>query len=172
VDHRLERRGHAIEFRVNAEDPEKFLPQAGKITGVNLPRGIGVRVDSHIYRGYEIPVFYDSMIAKISVWGRDRKEAIQRGKAALKDTVISGIKTNIPLHLQLLENEKFCKGDYTTRLIGEDFFYKERGMEGDEARMAMIAAAVSAFGKEYKGARVEDENSRWKAIGREEALNR
>jgi acetyl-CoA carboxylase biotin carboxylase subunit len=169
----VERRGHAIEFRINAEDPDKFLPQAGKVTGVSLPRGIGVRVDSHIYRGYEIPVFYDSMIAKISVWGRDRREAIARGKAALKDTVLNGIKTNVPLHLQLLENEKFLKGDYTTRLIGEDFHYREKQLDQEDLRMAMIAAAVSAYTKEYKGSREgQEEASRWKAIAREEALRR
>jgi acetyl/propionyl-CoA carboxylase alpha subunit len=165
------RRGHAIEFRVNAEDPEKFLPQAGRVTGVHFPRGIGVRVDSHLFRGYEIPVFYDSMIAKISVWGRDRREAIERGRAALHDTVLNGIKTNVPLHLQLLDNEKFIKGNYTTRLIGEDFQYKERVPDQTEVRMAMIAAAVSAYTKEYKGGILaEDESSRWKTIGRMEAL--
>ncbi|MBY0369722.1 acetyl-CoA carboxylase biotin carboxylase subunit, partial [bacterium] len=88
----LERRGHAIEFRICAEDPEKFLPQAGKITGVSMPAGIGIRVDTHIYRGYEIPVFYDSMIAKVSVWGRTREEAIARGRAALLETRVNGVK--------------------------------------------------------------------------------
>lgn len=166
----LEQRGHSIEFRINAEDPEKFLPQAGKVTGVRFGAGIGVRVDSHIYRGYDIPVFYDSMIAKLSVWGRDRNEAVERGKAALKDTVLNGIKTNIPLHLQLLENPKFLSGNYTTRLIGEDFHYKEKAVGESETRMAMVAAAVSAFCKEYKGKNTVDENSRWKGIGREEAL--
>jgi len=166
----LDKRGHSIEFRINAEDPEKFLPQAGKVSGVRFPSGIGVRVDSHIYRGYEIPVFYDSMIAKISVWGRDRKEAIERGKAALNDTVLNGIKTNIPLHLQILENPRFLSGNYTTRLIGEDFHYKDKPVSESETKMAMMAAAVSAFCKEYKGRAVVDENSRWKAIAREEAL--
>ena len=167
----LARRGHAIEFRINAEDPEKFLPQAGKVTGVNFPGGLGVRVDSHLYRGYDIPVFYDSMIAKLSVWGRDRQEAIARGKAALRETVLNGVKTNIPLHLQILEAPKFVKGDYTTRLIGEDFHYEEKRPEEKELRMAMIAAAVSAYGKEYKGkCPVEDERSRWKLVGRMEGL--
>lgn len=166
----IERRGHAIEFRINAEDPEKFLPQAGRVTGVHFPSGVGVRVDSHIYRGYEIPVFYDSMIAKISVWGRSRPEAIARGKAALRDAVLNGIKTNVPLHLQILENEKFLSGNYTTRLIGEDFHYKERSVSDREIRMAMTAAAVAAYSKEYKGIGTTDEPSRWKGIGREEAL--
>jgi acetyl-CoA carboxylase biotin carboxylase subunit len=166
-------RGAAIECRINAEDPSKgFQPCPGLIKGLFVPGGMGVRFDSHVQAGYVVPPFYDSMIAKISVWGRDRKEAIQRGKAALRDTVVSGIKTNIPLHLQLLENEKFCKGDYTTRLIGEDFFYKDQGMGTEELRMAMIASAVQAFGKEYKGAKADEDNSRWRGIAREEALRK
>lgn len=163
-------RGHAIEFRVNAEDPEKFLPQAGMMTGVAFPKGIGIRVDSHIYRGYEIPVFYDSMIAKISVWGRDREEAVARGKAALSDTVMNGIKTNIPLHLQLLDNEVFLSGNYNTRLIGEGFHYKEATIAPEVEKMAAIAVAVAAFGKEYKGPAFEEVFSEWKATGRREAL--
>lgn len=166
----VQRRGHSIEFRINAEDPEKFLPQAGRVTGVQFPMGIGVRVDSHVYRGYDIPVFYDSMIAKISVWGRDRNEAILRGKAALNDTTLNGIKTNVPLHLQILDNPKFLSGNYTTRLIGEDFNYQEKTPEEGELRMALIAAAVAAYSKEYKGNRGNDENSRWKAYGREEGM--
>ena len=166
----VHRRGHAIEFRINAEDPEKFLPQAGRVTGIQFPSGIGVRVDSHIYRGYDIPIFYDSMIGKISVWGRDRNEAIQRGKSALNDTILNGIKTNVPLHLQILDNPKYLSGNYTTRLIGEDFNYKEQIPSDEELRMALIAAAVSAYSKEYKGAKLGDENSRWKALGREEGM--
>ncbi len=167
----VEKRGHSIEFRINAEDPEKFLPQSGRVTQVTFPKGIGVRVDSHVYRGYDIPVFYDSMIAKISVWAGTRQEAIARGKAALKDTTINGIKTNIPLHIQLLENPKFVAGDYTTKLIGTDFNYKEPEVPESEVRMAMIATAVSAYTKEYKDGRLhEDERSRWKTLGRGEAL--
>jgi acetyl-CoA carboxylase, biotin carboxylase subunit len=163
-------RGHSIEFRICAEDPDKFLPQAGLVTGVDFPRGVGIRVDSHLYRGYEIPVFYDSMIAKISVWGRDRQEAILRGKAALMDTVLNGVKTNIPLHLQLLEAPKFVEGNYTTRLIGEDFHYKEQTVKEEEAKLAMVAAAVAAFTKEYKGGICPEPSSRWKSVGRTEGL--
>jgi acetyl-CoA carboxylase, biotin carboxylase subunit len=170
----VERRGHAIEFRINAEDPEKFLPQAGRINGVNMPAGVGVRVDTHVYRGYEIPVFYDSMIAKVSIWGRDRQEAIARSRAALRETILNGIKTNVPLHLQILDNEKFISGNYTTRLIGEDFHYKAPELPESEVKMAMIAAAVSAYGKEFQGAKwgMADKSSRWKAIGREEGLRK
>ncbi len=167
VDHR----GHSLEFRICAEDPEKFLPQAGKITGVSMPSGVGIRVDTHIYRGYDIPVFYDSMIAKVSVWGRTREEAIARGRAALRETVVNGIKTNIPLLIQLLDNPKFLSGNYTTRLIGEDFFYKEREVPADEMRMAMISAAVAAYTKEFKGVPAGgDQNSRWRSLARKESL--
>lgn len=170
----VERRGHAIEFRINAEDPEKFLPQAGRVTGVSMPGGIGVRVDTHMFRGYEIPVFYDSMIAKVSVWGRDRNEAIARSKAALRETILNGIRTNVPLHLQILENEKFLSGNYTTKLIGEDFHYKAPEPPEEEVKMAMIAAAVSAYGKEFQGAKwgMVDKPSRWRGIGREESLRK
>ncbi len=159
-------RGHAIEFRLNAEDPEKFLPQAGKVSTVNFPTGIGVRVDSHLYRGYEIPVFYDSMVAKISCWGKDRFEAIQRSKAALRDTMVTGVKTNLPLHLQLLDNAKFVSGNYTTKLIGEDFNYKEKQPDAKGLQRALMAAAVSAYQREYKGPMGKDTPSLWKAKGR------
>lgn len=169
----VKRRGASIEFRINAEDPEKFLPQSGMVTQVTFPGGVGVRVDSHVYRGYQIPVFYDSMIAKISVWGLDRKEAIARGKAALNDTSINGVKTNTPFHLQLLENEEFLSGNYTTKLVGEGFQYKAKVPDFEEAKMAMIAAAVSAYNKEYLDGSLYDEGvaSRWKAIGRSEVTD-
>ena len=169
----LRQNGHSIEFRICAEDPEKFLPQAGKVTGVSFPSGIGIRLDSHLYRGYEIPVFYDSMVAKLSVWGRDRAEAIERGKAALMDMVLNGVKTNIPVHLQLLNNPKFVSGNYTTRLIGEDFNYVPKSPSSDDLRLALTAAAVAAYHKEYRGPeRRKDasESSLWKKVGREEAL--
>lgn len=163
-------RGHAIEFRICAEDPEKFLPQAGKIRGVSFPSGIGVRVDSHVYRGYDIPVFYDSMIAKVSVWGRDRAEAISRAKVALSETILNGVKTNVPLHTRLIEHPKFVAGNYTTRLVEEQFKYEEEAPGEDQTRMAMVASAVSAFWKEYKGVPETEELSRWKATSRTEAL--
>ena len=100
-------RGHSIEFRILCGRSGKILPQAGKVTGVSCPRGGGVRIDSHLYRGYDIPLFYDSMIAKVSVWGRNREEAVARARAALRDTVLNGIQTNVPVHLQLLDNRRF-----------------------------------------------------------------
>jgi acetyl-CoA carboxylase biotin carboxylase subunit len=166
--------GHAIECRICAEDPEKFLPQAGKVTGVSFPNGVGVRVDSHLYRGYEIPVFYDSMVAKLTVWGKDRKEAISRGEAALMDTTLNGVKTNIPVHLQILKNQKFISGNYTTKLIGEDFTYEPMKPSQEDLRMALISTAVAAYSKEYRGpdrtqGAVQDA-SLWRNAGKEGAL--
>jgi len=111
-------RGSAIETRINAEDPEKkFLPSVGKIEGFHIPGGPGVRVDTHIYSGYTIPRYYDSLIAKLIAYGNDRDEAIARLRRALKEFVIEGVKTTIPFHLRLLENEDFIKGNIHTGLV-------------------------------------------------------
>jgi acetyl-CoA carboxylase biotin carboxylase subunit len=111
-------RGHAIECRINAEDPENnFMPSPGKITEYNVPGGPGIRVDTHVYQGYSIPPYYDSMVAKIIAHGCDRKEAIQRMKRALDEFVIEGIKTTIPLHQRILENENFLNNNYSTSFI-------------------------------------------------------
>jgi acetyl-CoA carboxylase biotin carboxylase subunit len=115
-------KGHAIEARINAEDPERnFIPTAGKIDFVHKPGGPGIRVDSHIYSGYTIPPYYDSLIAKLIAWDENREKAINRLKRALEEFVIrgEGIKTIIPLHLKILENEKFKKGDIHTNFLEE-----------------------------------------------------
>jgi acetyl-CoA carboxylase, biotin carboxylase subunit len=110
--------GHAIECRINAEDPDHgFAPNPGLITHVHFPGGLGVRVDSHIYAGYEIPPYYDSLLAKLIVWGVDRDEAINRMKRALDEFVIEGIKTTIPFHKKVLENKKFVSGDFNTSFL-------------------------------------------------------
>ena len=110
--------GHAIEVRVNAEDPERgFTPSPGKIELLHLPGGPGVRVDTHIYQGYTIPPYYDSLIMKIIVHDRDRLSAISRMKRALEETVVGGIKTTIPFFLKLLENEDFVQGKVDTHFL-------------------------------------------------------
>jgi acetyl-CoA carboxylase biotin carboxylase subunit len=112
--------GWAIEFRVNAEDPARyFLPSPGEISGLELPGGPGVRVDSALYDGYAIPPFYDSLIAKLIVWGRDREEAIARGRRALGEFRVEGIETTISFHLELLEDERFHAGDYHVQYLEE-----------------------------------------------------
>ena len=109
---------HAIECRINAEDPyNDFRPSPGKITVLHQPGGHGIRVDSHIYAGYVIPPFYDSMIAKIIAVARTRKEAIDTMSRALSEYVIEGIKTTIPFHQQLMKNEDFISGNFTTKFL-------------------------------------------------------
>ncbi len=110
-------RGHAIEFRVNAEDPVTFAPNPGKIRELHLPGGLGVRVDTHIYRDYNVPPHYDSLLAKLVVRGKDRLEAIARGRRALEQFVVEGVKTTIPLHRAILNNEQFIRGDISTRFM-------------------------------------------------------
>ena len=109
---------HAIECRINAEDPKRnFIPSPGKITNLHIPGGHGVRVDSHVYAGYTIPPNYDSMIAKIITTHQSRDEAIVRMKRALEEFVIEGIHTTIPLHLKLMNNRSFCDGNFTTKFL-------------------------------------------------------
>ncbi len=110
-------RGHAIEFRINAEDPVTFQPSPGKITTFHMPGGLGVRIDTAAYQGYVIPPYYDSLIAKLIVSGRDRQEAIQRGRRALDLFVIEGIKTTIPMHRRILDDPDFVDGRLTTRFM-------------------------------------------------------
>lgn len=109
---------HAIECRINAEDPyNDFRPSPGKITVLHQPGGHGIRIDSHVYAGYIIPPFYDSMIAKIIAVARTRKEAINTMSRALSEYVIEGVKTTIPFHQQLMKNEDFIKGNFTTKFL-------------------------------------------------------
>ena len=111
-------RGHSIECRINAEDPAmNFRPSPLLIKSVHFPGGRGIRVDSHIYSGYQIPPHYDSMLAKLVVHGRDRKEAIERMIGALKEFIIEGPKTTIPFHIQLLENDRIREGNFDTHFL-------------------------------------------------------
>jgi acetyl-CoA carboxylase, biotin carboxylase subunit len=116
-------RGHAIECRINAEDPKSFLPSPGKITVFHAPGGPGIRIDSHIYNGYVVPPYYDSMIAKIIAYGENRDVAIARMQNALEEIVIEGIKTNIPLHQKILQDKGFRAGGtnihYLEKLLAE-----------------------------------------------------
>lgn len=114
--------GHSLEVRINAEAPERnFMPCPGKITGLNLPGGNGIRIDSAIYSGYQIPQNYDSMLAKIIVHGKNREESIAKMKSALSELVIEGVDTNSDFLYQILDNEKFCKNDYDTSFIKKEF---------------------------------------------------
>ncbi|MFW6210515.1 MAG: acetyl-CoA carboxylase biotin carboxylase subunit [bacterium] len=111
-------RGHCIECRINAEDPDNnFMPSPGKIKEYNVPGGLGIRVDTNVYKGYTIPPYYDSMVAKILAHGKDRTDAIAKMKRALGEFVIQGIKTTIPLHIKILDNENFIINNYSTAFI-------------------------------------------------------
>jgi acetyl-CoA carboxylase, biotin carboxylase subunit len=109
--------GHAIECRINAEDPERFIPSPGTITFLSLPGGPGVRVDTAIYNGYVIPPHYDSLIAKLIVYGKDRSEAILKMRSALEEFIIEGVNTTIPFHKKVLNNPDFISGNFHTNFI-------------------------------------------------------
>jgi acetyl-CoA carboxylase, biotin carboxylase subunit len=110
--------GHAIEFRINAEDPEHdFRPGAGVIERYHAPGGPNVRMDSHLYPGYEVPPYYDSLLGKLIVWGPDRPTAIARGRAALEELVVDGVTTNVEIHRALLDNDAFLEGRMTTNML-------------------------------------------------------
>lgn len=113
-------KGHSIECRITAEDPVKFYPSAGKITQWIAPGGANVRLDSHAYSGYVVPMFYDSMIGKLIVWGEDRNKAIARMRRALKEFSIEGIKTTIPFHLKMMSNADFLKSAIHTKYLEQD----------------------------------------------------
>ncbi|MEP6706688.1 MAG: acetyl-CoA carboxylase biotin carboxylase subunit [Pyrinomonadaceae bacterium] len=119
--------GHAIECRINAESPETFAPSPGTITAFNLPGGPGVRVDTYVYPGYQVPPFYDSMIAKVIVHARTRELAIARMRRALGAMVVEGIKTTIPLHLKIMDDPKFCAGDISTGFM--EYFLARNGLK-------------------------------------------
>jgi acetyl-CoA carboxylase biotin carboxylase subunit len=125
--------GAAIEFRVYAEDPETGLPSPGIVANHHAPGGLGVRVETALYDGYRVPVHYDPLIAKLIVHASDRRAAINRAKAALHEYVIQGIKTNIPLHLRILEDEDFVQGRFSTNFLKR---FERRPEPAPEARLA------------------------------------
>jgi acetyl-CoA carboxylase biotin carboxylase subunit len=111
-------RGHAIEFRINAEDPgDNFSPQTGEIESLQLPGGPGVRIDTHLYPGYEVPPFYDSLLGKLIVWGDDREIALARSRRALGELEIVGVKTNVPFHRGIIDKAAFLEARVSTNLL-------------------------------------------------------
>ena len=129
--------GHAIEFRINAEDPRRnFLPQAGPVEFYNPPGGPGVRVDSHLYAGYKVPPNYDSLLAKLIVHAGDREAAIRRGMRALDEFALVGLETTLPLHLAVLDDEEFRRGAVPTSFLEERELRNERGL----LRLAAVGA--------------------------------
>ncbi|MEC7575840.1 MAG: acetyl-CoA carboxylase biotin carboxylase subunit, partial [Pseudomonadota bacterium] len=123
---RIRFRGHAIELRINAEDPDTFTPCPGTITQFHCPGGLGVRFDSAIYNGYKIPPYYDSMVGKLIIHARNRDECIRRARRAIVETVIDGVKTTLPLHDWILQQPEFHSGDYTIHWLEKQLAEKEK----------------------------------------------
>ena len=139
----IRQQGHAIECRICAEDTEnEFMPTAGVINKVRTPQGIGVRVDGFIYDGYEIPIYYDSMLSKLIVWATNRKYALERMRRALYEYKITGIKTNIDYLRRIMDTRDYVKGDYTTHFIEEN---QDRLLEVPDKAQAEKMALAAAY---------------------------
>ncbi|MDP6560977.1 MAG: acetyl-CoA carboxylase biotin carboxylase subunit, partial [Candidatus Binatia bacterium] len=157
--------GHAIECRIYAEDPETdFMPSPGKIEGLRLPEGLGVRNDCGVYEGAEIPIFYDPMIAKLIVWGENRNEAIIRIRRALNEYQIRGIKTNLPFHQWIMRHPRFLAGDFDTAFVeGERrFMPKEEFFPHRNVALAS-AAIVALYRQEERVLRLQEKGSTGKS---------
>lgn len=145
--------GHAIECRVYAEDPDRnFMPCPGLITSLRTPGGPGIRDDSGVFEGFEIPIYYDPIISKLVVWGKDRQEAVVRMKRALSEYIVTGVKTTIPFHIRVMNNQRFLEGTFDTNFIDKVFFQEERERELPHFHVAVIAAAIQLFVDERKQA--------------------
>lgn len=168
----LNQDGYAIECRICAEDPITYKPNPGVIRACRHPQGPFLRVDSYAYPGYEVPIYYDPMIAKVITWGETREEAIERMQRALTEFVLTGIKTNIPLHKTILNHPKFRDGSYTTQFIEKNFEVIEPQLfkEVDDP-VFLIAAAITAYNdRKSKDVRQLNIVSNWKRTGRKMAL--
>lgn len=164
----LKQKGHAIEARICAEDPVTYKPSPGVIRACRHPQGPFLRIDSYAYPGYEVPIYYDPMIAKVITWGETREEAIDRMDRALSEFVLTGIKTNISLHKTVLRHKKFLDGSYTTQFIEKNFEVLEPDIFKDiDDPVFLIAAAITAFqDRKSKDVRRFNVASNWRRIGR------
>jgi acetyl-CoA carboxylase biotin carboxylase subunit len=170
-----EPRGHSIEVRINAEDPQTFFPSLGRITRLNQPGGPGVRLDSAMYRGLEVTPYYDSMLGKLVVHGEDRAQAIARCERAVRELRIVGVATSLPVALRTLRSDEFRSGDYDTGILERI----QKGPPPERAELAMLAAAAARFlGAERAGAQAASTAAaaasapRWAMLGRAERLRR
>ena len=170
--------GHAIECRVNAEDPyNNFMPSTGRITHSLLPTGPGVRVDTGVYPGFEITPFYDPMIAKLIVWGETRAQAILRMRRALEEYRIVGVRTNIPFHQTMMDSHRFMGGQYDTRFVEERFSMEdaEENRQDFSEVAAILATLVEHHETEVSSQfvqRNERDASNWKWVSRWERMHR
>ncbi|HNB40016.1 MAG TPA: hypothetical protein PLG52_00870, partial [Anaerolineales bacterium] len=171
-------KGHAIECRVNAEDPfNNFIPSTGRITHSIIPTGPGVRVDTGVYPGFEITPYYDPMIAKLIVWGETRAQAILRMRRALEEYRIVGVRTNIPFHQTLMDSHRFMGGQFDTRFVEERFSMEAAAtLDEAQAEIAAILATLVSHKETERSAQIvrgnERDTSNWKWVGRWERMHR
>jgi acetyl-CoA carboxylase, biotin carboxylase subunit len=168
--------GHAIECRINAEDPfNQFLPSVGQVTVHLAPTGPGVRLDSGIYAGYEVTPYYDSMLSKLVVWGATRPEAIRRLSRALEEYRIMGIKTNLPFHQKLVDSHHFISGKFDTSFV-EQHFHPTVDPARLNPQAAAILATLVAHNRQQQAAQIigpnERDTSNWKWLSRWERMHR
>ncbi len=168
-------RGAALECRISAEDPDNsFMPSTGRVVGLSWPGGPGVRVESGISEGFEIPIYYDPLIAKLLTWGKDRNEAIGRMRRALDEFWIKGVKTTTPFHRRILDDAEFLAGQYDTHFVAR---FLERGMPrgADDEQLAVLAAVVAHLKLKAKTSlQVEagTTESKWRVTGRWQGMRR
>ena len=165
-------RGHAIEARICAEDPQTFAPSPGVIRKCRHPQGPFIRTDSYAYPGYEVPIYYDPMISKLIAWGKTREDAIKRLERALIEFTLTGIKTNIILHRSIIAHPKFIDGSYTTQFCEKDLEIKmPKLFKVVDDHVFLITAAIAAY-SDKKSKNVSEFNvaSRWKSIARRAQL--
>jgi propionyl-CoA carboxylase alpha chain len=151
----VQRRGHAIECRIYAEDPENnFLPAVGRITHLHKPDGFGVREDSGVYSGGEISVHYDPMISKLIAWGGDREDAIRRMRRALQEYEIGGVQTTIPFCLWVMQHEKFRRGEFDTHFVPDEFsphkLAEQNGALRSREKLQAVAALAAVLQQESR----------------------
>lgn len=168
----LQQKGHAIEVRVCAEDPLTYKPSPGLIRACRHPQGPFLRVDSYIYPGYTVPIYYDPMIAKVITWGETREQAIRRMQRSLTEFILTGIKSNIVLHKTILDHPKFLDGSYTTQFIEQNFQVEEPQLfKHIDDEVFLIAAAISAYNdRKSKDVRQLNVVSNWKRTAKKVAL--
>ena len=164
----IKQKGHAIEARICAEDPVTYKPSPGLIRACRHPQGPFLRIDSYAYPGYEVPIYYDPMIAKVITYGDTREEAIDRMQRALSEFVLTGIKTNIVLHKSILKHPKFLDGTYTTQFIEKNFQVLEPELFKDiDDPVFLISAAITAYqDRQSKDVRRLNVASNWRRVGR------
>jgi acetyl-CoA carboxylase biotin carboxylase subunit len=169
----IKQKGHAIECRIYAEDPQNnFAPSPGLIRHITEPLGLGVRTDGYVYEGYEIPLYYDPLISKLIIWAPNRSDAIERMKRALYEYKITGVKTNIPFVVRIMESKPFVKGIYNTHFIDSniEFLLKPSEKCTDCEDIAMIVAYLDYENKQKKRLDFAKDKvgkaSNWKNLGR------